>query len=114
MMGRPELGGNLTCAGCHECFYDLNRSPAICPKCGAQQLPARTHKLSPPLSAHGTRLQPRQPPAIAIVDEEVEQVGTADMEAKDDVPGADDESGDDIEIDPDLAKTPRRKLWERQ
>ena len=33
-MGRPELGTKCTCSGCHERFYDLNRSAPICPKCG--------------------------------------------------------------------------------
>ena len=40
-MGRPELGTKLTCADCSERFYDLNRSPAVCPKCGAAQLPPK-------------------------------------------------------------------------
>jgi uncharacterized protein (TIGR02300 family) len=38
-MGRPQLGTKCTCTACKERFYDLNRIPAICPKCGAEQPP---------------------------------------------------------------------------
>lgn len=59
----------------------------------------------PPRSALGTGLRPRQPAATVTIDDEAEPVGTADIEAEDDVPEAEDEADDDIEIDPDLAKT---------
>lgn len=39
-MARPELGKKHTCAGCGAKFYDLNKSPAICPKCGEEQAEA--------------------------------------------------------------------------
>jgi len=105
MMGRLELGTKVTCVGCHERFYDLNRSPATCPKCGAQQPPARPRMLRPPRSALGIGLQPQLPPTTVTIDDEVEPVGTTEIEAEDDVPESDDEADDDIGIDPDLAKT---------
>lgn len=33
-MARPELGNKHSCTSCGAKFYDLNRSPFICPKCG--------------------------------------------------------------------------------
>ncbi len=33
-MGKAELGLKLTCESCGARFYDLNKSPATCPKCG--------------------------------------------------------------------------------
>ncbi|WP_068085151.1 TIGR02300 family protein [Polycladidibacter stylochi] len=33
-MARPELGTKRTCAGCGAKYYDLDRDPIICPKCG--------------------------------------------------------------------------------
>jgi uncharacterized protein (TIGR02300 family) len=36
-VSKPEFGRKLTCTGCAVRFYDLSRSPAICPKCGAEQ-----------------------------------------------------------------------------
>lgn len=104
-MGRPELGTKVTCAGCHERFYDLNRSPAMCPKCGAQQPSERPRAPRPPRSTSGTGLQPRQPPTTVTIDDDVEPVDTAETEAEDDVPESDDEADDVIEIASDLAKT---------
>lgn len=36
-MAKPELGLKRVCVSCGARFYDLNRVPAICPKCGAEQ-----------------------------------------------------------------------------
>jgi len=30
---KPELGKKLSCPSCGARFYDLNKDPAICPKC---------------------------------------------------------------------------------
>lgn len=104
-MGRPELGTKHTCAGCQERFYDLNRSPAICPKCGVQQPPETPRGSRPPRGSFGTAWHPRQRPAAATIEDDVEPVAASEVEAEDDVPESDDEADDDIEIDPDLAKT---------
>jgi uncharacterized protein (TIGR02300 family) len=103
-MGRPELGTKCTCTGCHERFYDLNRSPVICPKCGAQQPPEIPRPLRQPRSTFGTRLQPRQLPTAVTIDDDVEATGTSEAEDDVDVPEAEDEADDDIEIDPDIVK----------
>lgn len=34
-MAKPELGAKRICASCGAKFYDLNRDPITCPKCGA-------------------------------------------------------------------------------
>ena len=34
-MAKPELGTKRQCRSCANRFYDLNRDPIICPKCGA-------------------------------------------------------------------------------
>lgn len=34
-MAKPELGIKRTCLSCSTKFYDLNRDPIACPKCGA-------------------------------------------------------------------------------
>ena len=36
-MAKPEWGSKRTCQGCGARFYDLNRNPVVCPKCGAEQ-----------------------------------------------------------------------------
>src|SRR5262245_2492111 len=104
MMGRPELGTKSTCAGCHERFYDLNRSPAICPKCGARQPQEKLRALRPPRSTFGTRLHPRQPTTPVTIDDDVESVDTSEVEHDATVSEAEDEADDDVEFDPDLVK----------
>ena len=32
-MAKPELGTKRLCANCSTKFYDLNKSPIVCPKC---------------------------------------------------------------------------------
>ncbi len=34
-MGKTELGSKRQCQSCSTKFFDLNRSPIVCPKCGA-------------------------------------------------------------------------------
>lgn len=34
-MAKPELGIKRQCLSCGAKFYDLNRDPILCPKCGA-------------------------------------------------------------------------------
>ena len=33
-MAKPELGGKRQCQSCGTKFFDLNRDPIVCPKCG--------------------------------------------------------------------------------
>lgn len=33
-MGKPDLGVKQTCPNCDARFFDLNKRPAYCPKCG--------------------------------------------------------------------------------
>ncbi|QEO17008.1 TIGR02300 family protein [Acetobacter vaccinii] len=60
-MSQPDLGTKRVCVSCGARFYDLNRAPAVCPKCGAEQpvlvprlrrsmdgLPASTVSAPPP------------------------------------------------------------------
>ncbi len=34
-MAKPELGAKRQCQSCATKFYDFNRDPILCPKCGA-------------------------------------------------------------------------------
>jgi len=34
-VGKPELGVKRRCLSCAAAFFDLNRTPIVCPKCGA-------------------------------------------------------------------------------
>lgn len=95
-MGRLELGTKCTCTGCQERFYDLNRKPAICPKCGAQQPPERPRAVRAlPGGSFGSRMQ-RQRVQAPSIDENVQPEDAADIEADAE---ATDDGDDDVDVD---------------
>lgn len=38
-MAKPELGTKRVCVSCGARFYDLQKTPAVCPKCSTEQPP---------------------------------------------------------------------------
>lgn len=52
-MAKPELGSKHQCQQCGTKFFDLNRDPIVCPKCGTvfQALTTRTGPRSGPVAA---------------------------------------------------------------
>lgn len=91
-MSRPELGGKHQCQTCGTKFFDLNRDPILCPKCGAvfQALPlARA-------PARATAAAPRDEADPEADQAGVELVSLEDAEAGDKPEAAPD---DDIEVD---------------
>jgi uncharacterized protein (TIGR02300 family) len=105
-MSNPEFGTKHTCEGCAERFYDLNRSPVICFKCGAQQSPPKPRMYRPIRAGSDRGVFSRRPlpipveklePADDLVVEEVEEADLAD----DDDTDLDDEAEVEIEIEID-------------
>lgn len=76
-MAKPEWGHKRRCLSCGAAFYDLNKSPIVCPKCGAEHHPEQLLKPK--------RGRPEEKPVAAKVKkpvpvpEEVE-VATEDVE----------------------------------
>ena len=107
-MGRPELGTKCTCTGCHGRFYDLNNSPATCPKCGVQQAPESPRAIArPSRSTYGARFQPRQSPLVAdAIEDDAGAEGATKVaeDVEDPDPDPDDEVDDEIEAEPDLVR----------
>jgi len=100
-MGRPELGTKCTCSGCSERFYDLNRAPAVCPKCGVQQSPQKARVASPSRGVAGPR-RPYRPPEPVVADEDAAPMTAVEDEDEEDEAVADSEDDDvDSVIDPD-------------
>lgn len=82
-MAKTEWGTKRTCLSCGARFYDLQRSPAPCPKCGAEFDPDQGQKSRRPKVAAPVPIRPVVEPAK--------------------VNGADD---DDTKDDDDLVKIP--------
>ncbi|WP_338333126.1 TIGR02300 family protein [Acetobacter sp. LMG 32666] len=101
-MSQPDLGTKRVCVSCGARFYDLNRAPAICPKCGTEQ-PA----LVPRLRRNSDSLSPVPASAAPIkkADEDID-IDTDDDTEDDDVmeDTADlDDDDDDISSDIDVS-----------
>ena len=45
-MAKPELGSKRQCQNCGAKFFDLNRDPILCPKCGATFQPPALSRAS--------------------------------------------------------------------
>ena len=92
-------GTKRTCQACEVRFYDLARSPIVCPTCGTHYTPpaepAVQAKARAPFGKTGWRSQPlkRLPPTLPVaevmprdhfdadaIDEEVEEEATVDSE----------------------------------
>ena len=98
-MAKPEWGQKRTCQSCGCRFYDLTRTPLVCPKCGANVEPEVTFKVRRGGSA------PVEPKVVApvvidlaIAEIEADELIVADddeevLVADDDNAAEDDESG---------------------
>jgi len=53
-LSKPELGTKRDCPSCGAKFYDLNKSPAVCPKC--------KHEFVPDTGAKAKRAKPVEKP----------------------------------------------------
>jgi uncharacterized protein (TIGR02300 family) len=93
-MAKPELGIKRVCVACGTRFYDLTKSPAVCPKCGTEQ-PIEQPR---PRRTGGNVVEDKRPKKVAAVaeDVDVEVEGVEDVEEEDVL-----ESTDDLEDDAD-------------
>ncbi|MDE2335117.1 MAG: TIGR02300 family protein [Rhodospirillales bacterium] len=73
-MVKPELGNKRVCVSCGAKFYDLGRTPAICPKCDTEQ-PAeqpRLRRIAPVAPPEASRGKSQPQPGLEEGDVEVE------------------------------------------
>lgn len=104
-MAKPELGMKRVCVACSTRFYDLQKSPAVCPKCGTEQ-PIEQPR---PRRAGGNVVEEKRVkkpvPAGDEVDVEVDVVedveGEDVLEEADDLEDDADAIGGDIEVETD-------------
>lgn len=92
-MGIPTLGTKCTCVGCSARFYDLNRLPATCPKCGAQQPARATGRRAAPAAVQPRRAYRPPDPAPVLDEHEASDVVEQDVDTEED------EADVDVEAD---------------
>jgi uncharacterized protein (TIGR02300 family) len=88
-VAKPELGNKHHCQNCGTRFFDLNKSPVICPKCGtvSQALPLSR-------AAH----------SAAAEEDDTEAVPAAELVSLEEADAGEDKvvvaADDDVEIEP--------------
>jgi uncharacterized protein (TIGR02300 family) len=110
-MVKPELGSKRVCVSCSTRFYDLGRSPAICPKCGTEQ-PVEQPRVR--RSSGGAPERPKKPVPVPGMEEAEIEVESAeeesDEEVLEDTGDLEDDSdaiGPDIEVETDTEEGER-------
>jgi uncharacterized protein (TIGR02300 family) len=87
-VAKPELGTKRLCAGCGAKFYDLNKDPIHCPKCGAvyevavAARPARAEPVvapvvRPPVPEEVPVPEPAEVETVSLEEADAEAAGTA-------------------------------------
>ena len=96
-VAKPELGGKRQCQNCGVKFFDLNRDPILCPKCGATFVPPMTTSRAAPRPAPAADEEQEAPEASA----ELVSLEDADAETSKDAAVVDDDVdlGDDTPDD---------------
>lgn len=91
-MAKPEWGVKRTCQSCGARFYDLMRSPIVCPKCAAVVEPEVTFK--PRRQAAEPKVAAPKPPPVVLEEEALELEADGDA-----LEVAEEEEGDIDAID---------------
>lgn len=99
-MAKPELGTKRLCAHCGARFYDLNRAPAMCPKCDTVFEAAAVNARGRP---EAVRAASREVEAVVPESQEAEFVSLeeadAEVHGKKKPAAAPAEADEDVEID---------------
>jgi predicted RNA-binding Zn-ribbon protein involved in translation (DUF1610 family) len=94
-LGKVELGEKLTCSSCGARYYDLNKAPAECPKCGTENERPKTFRTKrADTTPKPVKKAPEPKKKEAEDDEDIEDI--------DDIETDDDDDDDLIDDDEDL------------
>ena len=92
---KAARGTKRTCLACETRFYDLARSPILCPSCAVEFVPVtrRAAEAASRASWSGGNMRNRPVAAeVAVVPDAVEDAAELEVEVKDDV-GTDEDAG---------------------
>ncbi len=107
-MAKPELGEKHTCVSCGTRFFDMQKEPAVCPKCGTEQ-PAEQPRLkrAAPIPDDAKKIAkpvPADPDDVEVVDDDADE---DILEDADDLEDDADVIDADIDVQPENDDTER-------
>jgi uncharacterized protein (TIGR02300 family) len=79
-VAKPELGTKRLCSNCSAKFYDLNKTPIVCPKCNTVQEVAITRSRPEPVAARAPA--PAEEETLAPETAEAEFVSLEEADAE--------------------------------
>ena len=113
-MAKPELGTKRLCASCGAKFYDLNKDPVHCPKCGAvYEIVVATRPVRPvaapvaprpPVTEEAPAPEPQEVETVSLEEADAEAQGAAKKPAPAEA-GIEEEAGteeEEVEMDDSL------------
>ncbi len=86
-------GQRRRCTSCSAPFYDLQRDPIVCPKCGIELVPLLRQRRERPKPTPTGRAE--EPALVAAAEDAVDEDEEADTEADGESDDAPDEEADD-------------------
>jgi uncharacterized protein (TIGR02300 family) len=101
-MTKPEWGSKRICLNCGTRFYDMQRSPIVCPKCGSENAPDAVTKVRRTVKKAAPHPVAEPKPKVeATVDEDE---ATVDADETDEADAALIEDASDLAEDDDMAE----------
>ncbi len=100
-MAKPELGLKRQCMSCGAKFYDLNKDPAVCPKCGTPYQATAMSRAAAPVAARAAAPDDDEAeleavgPEMVSLDEVEAGENEKDIPVDDDIDVAEDVADDD-------------------
>jgi len=96
-LAKPEWGTKRMCQSCGAKFYDFDRSPILCPNCGATFDPEAL------LRARRSKANPAKAKVAKVEEDDIDEAlddddALADIEDDDDLIESADELGDDDDV----------------
>ena len=102
-MAKPELGTKRLCSGCGAKFYDLNKDPILCPKCGTAFVVSTPVSRRADTAAAAAASAAAAKSKEAVVEPETQDAEFVSLEDADNEAqgkkGAAEEGDDDLEIE---------------
>jgi len=104
---KPEWGSKRTCLNCGTRFYDMQRTPILCPKCGSENVPDAVSKVRRGMKKAVVHAVPEAKPKAVVAVAEDDAIDDVDVDVEvedDDVDDALIEDASDLAEDDDMSE----------